>query len=346
MLKVITWNLEHSDRMITQNPSAAVINRRQRILSTLRDIDPDIICLTEGPKGEKKILDFCAQVLQNEWHPVLLDPAGNPGDRDSEYGTRGAQWIWFLVKPGILQNCSLQSPVAWKDYLGYSRWPVYYWGKTVTSQHYHYRHPQVMIYRIDNNHNMEFIGVHLKSKINMKRRTYDANGNLTGEYLDEALKARAKLTTEARNIRRYIDVKFNQVAAPAIVLLGDCNDGPGLDFFEERYMYFDLITNLQGEVIVAEKYFNHSLFDYDPQLRWSASYRVLAPDGSGTAIQPFLLDNIIFSQALVKGNFPMKVNPRAGRIEHEAYERHNVGSNNNTKTSDHRPASCIISDNP
>ena len=48
------------------------------------------------------------------------------------------------------------------------------------------------------------IGTHLKSKINLNKLELDADRNVTGAFLIEALKARVKLATEALDVRRYI----------------------------------------------------------------------------------------------------------------------------------------------
>jgi hypothetical protein len=161
--------------------------------------------------------------------------------------------------------------------------------------------------------------------------------------VQEALEARVKLATEARNIREYIAAKFRQVPDPAIVVLGDCNDGPGQDYFETQYLFFDLITNIQGDVLIAERFFNHALFDFPGELRWSARYRddVL---GIPASRNPLLLDHLLMSQPLVRGVLPIVANAHAGRVEHEAFERHNAGATSARKTSDHRPVSCTFDD--
>lgn len=51
-------------------------------------------------------------------------------------------------------------------------------------------------------------------------------------------------------------------ANPAIFVMGDLNDGPGKEPFEERYLYFDLISNVQGDVFWARRFLNHALFDF------------------------------------------------------------------------------------
>ena len=340
-LKVTTWNLEHSSRLIGNNPSDNIQEKRRRIRQTIEAINPDILCLVEGPRGEQAVTDLCNDVLQMQYMPVLLkQPQDNLGDRDGDYQIKGTQWIWFIVRNSIMQNCRLQSPEVWQAFTDEKTWTVHYWGQETSTRHSHYRHPQVLIYTFDNGQEMELIGVHLKSKINKKSIKWDGD-DLTGEYLKDALKARIKLATEARNIRDYVDAKFDQVANPGIMILGDCNDGPGHDYFENRYLFFDLVGNLQGEVLLAEKYFNHALFDFPGNLRWTAKYpnKLLKIPASQN---PLLIDHILISQPLCSNRFPLNVNAMAGLVEHEVFERGNAGSNSKTRTSDHKPVSCVL----
>jgi hypothetical protein len=341
-LKVSTWNLEHADRLVSNNLTAQIMDRRQRVLRTFQEIDPDIICLVEGPKGENGITEFCQHTLENHWLPIMLKGPNDPiGVQDNNYQLKGSQWMWFLAKPHLANHCRLQEPNVWQAFIGSRTWKVNYWGQIRPTVHSHYRHPQVMILDVGNGEELELIGLHMKSKINQKRITRDENGNLTGDYLEEALKARVKLATEAKNVRDYVRAKFNQVARPGIMILGDCNDGPGQDFFEGQYLHFDLIQNIQGEVLVSERFFNHALFDFPEHLRWTARFRdpiLEIPESQN----PLLLDHILISQPLVNGSLSVQVNSGAGSVEHEAYQRANAGSNSQTRTSDHRPVSCRI----
>ncbi|MBC2840117.1 endonuclease/exonuclease/phosphatase family protein [Robiginitalea sp. SC105] len=346
-LKVSTWNIEHASELLDDNPSSNITDRIRRIEETITEIDPDILLIVEGPKGEKAISDFCHVVLNDQWVPVLLKGTNDAlGDLDRDYGhdMRGTQWMWFVVKPGILSKCRIQPASVWRSFIGDSTWSVNYWGQIQAEDHDHYRMPQVLIYDMGGGHEMELIGVHLKSKINRESITRDAQGNLTGAYLETALKARVKLATEARNIRNYIDVKFNQLPNPGIIVLGDCNDGPGNDLFEYQYLFFDLIQNLQGEVLLAERYFNHALFDFPGDLRWTAKFRNPIKE-IPTSQNPLLLDHILMSQPLCNGSLPLKVNAGNGSVEHQAFERANAGSNSSTRSSDHRPVSCTLNTN-
>jgi hypothetical protein len=345
-LKITSWNIEHAERLLGEQPTPTVQNRRTRIFDTLTEIDPDILCMLEGPRGEQDVDAFCTQVLQGRWEPVMLRLPDEPlGSHDKEYQIKGNQWIWFLVKPGLKDRCRLQPVTTWQSFVEAKDWTVYFWGEEKSARHSHYRHPQVLLFDLGNSRQLELIGVHLKSKINKLPIKRDADGNLTGDYLRVALKARIELATEARNVRQYIEAKFDQSVDPGIVVMGDCNDGPGTDAFETRYLFFDLISNIQGDVLVSEKFFNHALFDYPGHLRWSAKYRddVLNIPASKN---PLLLDHILMSQPLCRGDLLLKVNEHAGLVEHEAYERNNAGASSNARTSDHRPVSCKFDDNP
>jgi hypothetical protein len=359
-LKITTWNLEHASELVVANPSADVLSRRQRIKQTIESINPDILCIQEGPKGEKGIDDFSKKVLDQKYLPVLLRKDGEAlGKHDKDYSTDGQQWIWFLVKADLLKNCRLQLPSVWDSFIKTNQstvgsttnqppidqWPVHFWGEEQSTLHGHYRHPQVLIYNLGNGYEIELIGVHLKSKINQEPITRDANDELTGEYLKEALKARVELATEACNIRQYIAAKFQQNESPGILVMGDCNDGPGKDLFEDKYLFFDLISNLQGDVMISERFFNHALFDFATTLRWTTKYR---DDTVKPAIpaskNPLLIDHVLISQSLCRGQLPIVANEKAGKVEHEAYERYNAGSKESTRSSDHRPVTLKLDD--
>ena len=108
-------------------------------------------------------------------------------------------------------------------------------------------------------------------------------------------------------------------------------------------MYFDLISNLQGNIINADRFFNHALFDYPAALRWTAQYRdeILGIPASQNRL---LIDHILMSQALVGDQLPLEVKAGAGFVEHQAYERANAGASASRKSSDHRPVSIILTE--
>jgi hypothetical protein len=167
---------------------------------------------------------------------------------------------------------------------------------------------------------------------------WQADGERRNEFVEKAIKARIKMTTEATNVRAYLDAKFNQVQSPAVFVLGDLNDGPGKEHFERQYLFFDLMTNVQGSVFQASKFLNHALFDYPDHLRWTARYHDFI-EGEERRI---LLDHIMFTQPLCDGSLSWKIDSNAGCVEHEIHDLINVTLPNQSKTSDHKPVSCIV----
>ena len=87
------------------------------------------------------------------------------------------------------------------------------------------------------------------------------------------------------------------------------------------------------------------MYDFSQNLHWLGKFRD-AIQGIPASQNPLLLDHILFSQPLVDGSLPLIVNAKAGIVQHEAFERANAGSNSSTRSSDHRPVSCVFSDNP
>ncbi|WP_309398626.1 hypothetical protein [Cerasicoccus maritimus] len=329
-MKLCSWNVEHLDRLIKPNLQNHEIDRRHAVVEEIRAIDADVYCILEGPKGEAAIEEVCNNLLGGDWLPVKAP--------DGEYDTSGKQWIWFLVKRQYHDACSLLPTKTW-DAFTETSWPVHLWGKFEAKQHQHYRHPQVLIMDIDGVR-AEFIGLHLKSKfVRSGSSDWNAGGSRKEDFIRRALTARIKLTTEAANVRKYINAKFDQTTAPAIFVMGDLNDGPGKEYFENEFLFFDLISNVQGNIFEADRFLNHALFDYPDHLRWSVKFKDFVDPSRDPHI---LLDHILFTQGLVNGRLPIEVKPGAGKIEHEIHELINAPLTISRKTSDHRPVSVEI----
>ena len=197
------------------------------------------------------------------------------------------------------------------------------------------------MYQFDDGREMEIIGIHLKSGIPGKPFRRDENGNIVQEYVDDALQSRVKLATEARNVRAYITKRFGECGenAPAIMILGDANDGPGQDYFEENYLFFSTVSNLEGSVLDSEQFFNHALFDFDPGECWTIKFR---DDVTNTPVDknPLLIDHILMSQTLCNGTYPVQANRHAGIVEYKIYDKYKGPAK--YQTSDHRPVSIRL----
>ncbi len=329
-LKITSWNVQHLDRLVGDNLDSIKEKRRDAIAQEIQEIAPDILCILEGPRGEEAIEKVTVDILQREYQ-VIKAP-------DGDYQIKGNQWIWFLVKKPLVNQASLLPAETWNQ-LTSKTWEVNYWGEKETSRHSHYRHPQVLIFNWQGQR-IEFIGLHLKSKyVNRGQSNWASGGEKRSEFIRDAIKARIKLATEATNVRSYLDVKFEQVENPAIFVLGDLNDGPGKELFEEKYLFFDLLSNLQGDVFFAKRFLNHALFDYPHHLRWTVKFKDFIQPERNPHI---LLDHIMFTQPLVDGSLPFQVNSKAGWVEHEIHDLINASLTTKQKTSDHKPVSVVV----
>ena len=333
-LKVTSWNIEHMRKLFvtegSQTKLKRIKRRREQIAKEMLDLDADVFCLLETTNKTDDVKTFCADDLGGAY--VLVE------DGPDEPRQRGTQWIRFLVKPGLAGEASMLPRAAYTDFAG-DKWTVNYWGDFEEESHRHYRHPQVLVLNWLGQR-IEMIGLHLKSKfVRMGQSDWNAGGARQQKFIQAAIKARIKLTTEAANVRAYIDAKFEQTASPNILVMGDLNDGPGKELFERQYLFFDLISNIQGDVFFANRFLNHALFDFPEHLRWTVDFNDFVDPARNPHI---LLDHILFTQSLVDGSQPFKINSGGGLVEHEVHELTNAGQPQYAHTSDHRPVSVVM----
>lgn len=330
MIKITSWNVEYLDNLTKNHLGETLQRRRGAVVREIKELSPDILCLLEGPKGEEAIDQVSNDLLNGEWIAVKAE--------DRKYDIQGNQWIWFLVRKNLINQASLLPAETW-DAFTCKTWKYHLWGGFEEKSHQHYRHPQVLV--LDRNGlRIEFIGLHLKSKfVNGGEKMWNQGSEERENFMRKALTARIKMTTEATNVRAYIDAKFQQVENPAIFVMGDFNDGPGKEYFEEQYLFFDLLSNIQGDVFFASRFLNHALFDFPDHLRWSVYFKDFVDPVRDPHI---LLDHILFTQGLVDGKLPWQINAHAGKVEHEIHDLINAALPKSAKTSDHKPISLMV----
>lgn len=405
-IRLTTWNIAWFGQLLkgytrtlprlskpVQTAAGKALQKLQRemIAEEICRIDPDILCIQEGPStgNVERLETFCEQELDSRW-TVVTRPAGD------KYLISGSQGIFFLVKSARLDALQprLLSQSAWIEATEFEsridptiegsgehqrKWPIIHplfkpadtptldepdddEGDAAPAlddrEHSHWRHPQVLVCNVGNRR-ADFIGVHLKSKFGgddyraagLARRKPNptaAEIALIRSVEQTAVESRIKLSTEASNIRHYIENRFRNEPDPAVFLLGDMNDGVGKEAFERKYLFHDLISNLQGDVFFAHRFLNHGLFDYsqegDENHRWTASFFDVWDPGRSPEI---LLDHIMFTQAVVGGDAlektGLRVPARAGRVEHEIHNAVNaVFDRREDFTSDHRAVTVDI----
>lgn len=363
--KLVSWNIEHADRLIGANlaPKPEASARLDAIAEEIAEMAPDILLVGEGPKGEERAAAFFARVAPDHALVTRGDASGKG------YGTKGNQWLWFAIRKGApltgrllhLDRWRALAGPGWGDQGRGDRWLISYpifddqaanLRFHVPGTHEHYRHPQVLLAEIalpgGGTAHLEVIGCHLKSKINQVKPRGDAYApdffDTQPALVADIMTSRIKLTTEATDIRHYIEARFAAEPDAAIVVAGDLNDGPGKERIEQRFLYHDLVSNLQGDVFLARQFLNHALFDFEDGARWSYD---LGRDRLDPARSPrILLDHIMFTQGMTgpdrPGAFAFRARTGGGKVEHDAHHRIAARRPRSAATSDHRAVSMVF----
>ena len=407
-LRLCTWNIGwfgqllqgktrtlpmHSKTVTSRSGKALQKQQREQIAEEIRRIDPDVLCIQEGPSTGNiaRLKKFCDEDLDGRW-TAIDRPSGDT------WHIRGSQGIFFLVKTARLDALQprLLSQTAWfeatemesrtditRDGTGEhnKKWPIIHplfkpdgaaslpepedetegsedMPDLIDREHSHYRHPQVLVLTVGNRR-LDVIGCHLKSKFGgeeyrpagEQRLRRERGERLTAAQTkmilaaeQTAVEARIKLSTEATNIRYFIENRFRNEPNPALFVMGDMNDGVGKEVFERKYLFHDAISNLQGDVFFANRFLNHALFDFDEQHRWTASFNDVWDPGR---LPEILLDHILFTQSVTGSEAleetGMRVFGGSGRVEHEIHNAVNaVFDCKDDHTSDHRPVTVDV----
>jgi len=236
-LRITTWNIGwfgqllkgytrtlplHSSRVEGAAPLALQRLQREMIAEEILRIDPDVLCIQEGPStgNVDHLATFCQEDLQGRWTPITR-PAGEV------WHIRGSQGIFYLVRSAKLDAWSprLLPQTAWFEATEFEsrvdinnpgsgehnkKWPIIHPhfkpGDVDTldepvigdedegdaaemlgdKEHSHYRHPQVLLLTVGDKR-VDIIGCHFKSKFG--GRDYREAGELrhneglTGEEL-------------------------------------------------------------------------------------------------------------------------------------------------------------------
>jgi hypothetical protein len=198
-LKLACWNVEWMDHLWPDLKSSKYhIDRHTHVADEINEIGADVMCIEEGASKPADMRDYVNQFLPD--YRLAARPDGEG------WGIKGQQWIYFIVKPNVVDNARLMPIDEWYQKAD-KKWSVHYWGNVKEYEHRHYRLPQVL--RFDwEVQEIEVVGAHLKSKINFGNHFEPGTEEWKSDFVEDALKARIKLATEAANMCQYLDGRF------------------------------------------------------------------------------------------------------------------------------------------
>lgn len=225
-------------------------NRSVQLATVVKAIDPDILCIVEGPDTLKSGIKTASKQLE-AWRDLHgLDP--------------NYKGIHGIPSAGQQELCALYRKnkvrVVHAPETNVKRHPfdepflVDTDDSLIKEQYKHYRPPLELSIRKSTDTNTEIgriIVVHTKSK-----GIFDSVDMARFEQLSE--RNRMKLFAECFSVRERCDQWLDKNPNLKLIVAGDINDGFGLDYYEQRFRR-SAVEILLGTVWSPEKILRHVL---------------------------------------------------------------------------------------
>jgi endonuclease/exonuclease/phosphatase family metal-dependent hydrolase len=240
------------------NNTAETAGRLARMITA---VDPDVLAIEEAPSRPAELALFVHDHLADAYEHVLGDSGG-------------AQKLALLYKPSAVESAALAPHAEIADLI--DPWEADVDGDAVLDQYAFTRTPLVVDLSIGG-HALQVLVAHTKSNfINQGRQLWE-NPATRQNYVVAALKNRRRISSEGMRIRRYLDRRLGEDADAAIIVLGDLNDGPGMDYFEEKFLSHNVTDIIVGSAFAPEWIFTHAQHDVPADRRYSAVFEDFVP---------------------------------------------------------------------
>ncbi len=346
VLTVASWNLEwmndwfaadsqvaafkptFSDRDIPnhQNNTQATA---QRVASVIRAINPDVLAVQEAPSRLAEL-----QLFVNQF---LVTPSHQPRYTAFLGSTGAQQKVGLLVKTSLpatrLSDQQIDALLA--------PWHADIDGNSVLDiEDYTFTRSPLVVDVMLSGSVVRFIVMHTKSNFINRGRELWQNLSTRQQYITTALIDRRRISTEAMRTRTYLDALLGGDASTRVVVMGDLNDGPGMDYFEENYLSHNCLDILVGSAFDPERSFAAAAHDEPAASRFTAIFDDFV---SGENNKHVLLDHVLLAPGLMNGGPVHKVR-NSGRVRHAEYEAQLVQADGprELRPSDHRPLSVQL----
>ena len=302
----------------------------KRIAGVVKDVDCHIVGIVEGPPCKTQLELFVKGYLDNRYKVYSAES--------------GSQSNHILVR----DDCPVavtQVPETDEIYRHLSRKVEYYhWDevKKATLEKFT-RKPAVLRFKI-NKETYEIMLFHTKSQISKLKRK-DQYTKRDKEVIVDALRSRQKLSAEMAAVRRYLSHAILSMRTAGCILMGDLNDGPHRDVFEEYFLIHNIVDELRGGFHREAALMHHALpqeyLEPDSELAYSVEFSDPTRDGK---IVKTLIDHIMITTGIWEGTSNLKLIRDAGKVDHQAYKNHvvNKGKTRDDRPSDHRPVMTVF----
>jgi endonuclease/exonuclease/phosphatase family metal-dependent hydrolase len=295
----------------------------QRVANVIRSIDADLITIQEGPSDRREMQLFIDDFL-----------SADGGSQYDQFGgfDGGSQKTYVLVKRnGAFADPRLASDAPTVSLL--DEWLVDVDGDLLLEPYEFTRKPLVLDGTWNGtNDAVRIVNLHTKSKFVNNQQALWSDPNRRQEFIVAAMKNRRRISAEALRLRNFLDELLEVDANARIVVCGDFNDGPGLDYFEKHYLTHGVADFILGSVYYPDLQFRHSLIGR------------VALDTLFTSIFDDFVDDIpnrklLLDHAVVSPALAQRI--ASARVCHEEYDAQENSSRpkgaRDRLPSDHRP---------
>jgi hypothetical protein len=287
-----------------------------RAAQVVRDVDPDIIAIQEGP-GLPEMEQFLGDMVGGPWE-IRRGPGGAQAllvaartDRAVTDLADGETTVGAVVLDGPF-TADTDADLVLEE-VDFARVP-----QVVT-----FRHGGEVFWLINN---------HLKSKfVNGGRDLYEAGGQERLDYFAKALIARRRISAEAFRLRLFMDEILTADPAARIIVCGDLNDGPGADFFERNFLTHSVVDRVFGSVFHRDKQLTHVLLHGE-----SRDYTAKFFDFVAREERELVIDHIGLSRG-VTNRFDWRGRVAVGEFEAQVLPPTDGLLSRDLEPSDHRP---------
>lgn len=299
-----------------------------RLAAEIKAIDADVLALEEAPSRLEELDLFVGQHLSGPGGPNYSMILGDSG---------GAQKLAVLYKSAVV-TAALTPSNSILTLL--DPWEADPDGDMVLGPYQFTRTPLVVDIHVGP-HSFQLIVMHTKSSFVNQGQAMWEDPARRQDYVVAALKARRRNATEGMRARNYMDERLAADNNARIIVVGDLNDGPGMDYFEEKYLAHNVTDILVGSAFEPERIFAHAQHDVAPDKRFTSVFDDFVP--TLVKNKKLLLDHILLSPGF-NGSTGLRRKLGSGKIHHAEYDAQlkNKGKKREDRPSDHRPVSVLI----
>jgi hypothetical protein len=304
-IRYVNWNIEWMDHLFASDSEIAksyenipdCLDQCIRISRVIKELDADIIAIEEGPANIRRMQLFCDRFLDGEYLVF--------GGLEEGEGISSNQQLFFIVrKSSNIKNPEIFEPL---DQEMRKSWEFDVDGDCHLESYKFTRRPLALRGAVTlsdgTTRPIYFLCIHTKSKYvgDGKHLWNSKNAEDRHKFIVKSVKNRRRIAGECLRIRKLLDkVIFSSEPNPLLIVSGDMNDGPGMDFFEELYLLSDCVDVLLGSPFHQKKLL-HSLIVRTKWIplkdQWTIEFDDFVDNVKG---RRQLLDHIFVSQSLLK----------------------------------------------